>query len=78
MTLKKLLETLKTKNVLVTVFDDSENEICKIYADGIDALDDTLEKREVSKWYIKGAAVLEVIVGEVIEDTQTEPDTTNP
>lgn len=62
MTLQQLISTLKTKNVLCTILDAEQNEICRIYNDGADALDDAIEAREVSKWIITGAAAISITV----------------
>lgn len=75
MTLKQFLEALKTKNVLVTVSDKNGDELCKIYAEGFDSLDDTLEGRIVSRWQITGATALAVVVNDVVTTTD---DTTDP
>ena len=48
MTLKQFLESLKSNAVLVTVSDRSGNEVCKLYASGVDALDDAIEARTVN------------------------------
>ena len=52
MTLQNFLTTLKSTDVLVTICDKDTNEICKIYANGIDALDDAIEAREIARWEI--------------------------
>lgn len=74
MTLKQFLESLKTKNVLVTVSDKNDNEICKIYAEGVDSLDDTVEARTVARWQITGATALTV----VLDDANTGSGTSDP
>ena len=80
MTLKQFLETLKTKNVLVTVSDKNDNEICKIYAEGVDSLDDAVEARTVSRWQIAGATALTVVIDDVTNSTDPDPssDPTDP
>ena len=45
MTLKQLLENLKTKDVLVTVLDMNDTELCKIYVEGVGLLEDAVEER---------------------------------
>ena len=62
MTVADFIGSLKTKNVLVTIQDTGENDICKIYAEGVDALDDNLEAREVSRWNITSVTGITVIV----------------
>lgn len=64
MTLKQLLETLKTNNVKVTVQDLQGNDVCKIYAESVDALDDALESRVVNRWQITSASSIEVVLNE--------------
>ena len=64
MTLKQLLETLKTNNVKVTVQDLQGNDVCKIYAESVDALDDALESRVVNRWQITSASSIEMVLNE--------------
>lgn len=64
MTLKQLLETLKTSNVKVTVQDLQGNDVCKIYADSVDALDDALEARTVNRWQIASVTSIEVVLND--------------
>lgn len=64
MTLKQFLETLKTDDVLVTVSDRSNNQICKLYSTGVDALDDTIEARTVEKWTIDRAQAISVVLND--------------
>lgn len=64
MTLKDFLDSLKTKGVLVTVIDSTDTEICKLYAEGIDALDDAIEAKTVTKWSITGSTALSVIIAD--------------
>jgi hypothetical protein len=64
MTLKQLLETLKTNNVKVIVQDLQGNDVCKIYAESVDALDDALESRTVNRWQITSASSIEVVLNE--------------
>lgn len=64
MTLKQLLETLKTNNVKVIVQDLQGNDVCKIYAESVDALDDALESRVVNRWQITSASSIEVVLNE--------------
>lgn len=62
MTLKQLLETLKTNNVKVIVQDLQGNDVCKIYAESVDAL--ALEPRTVNRWQIASASSIEVVLNE--------------
>lgn len=64
MTLTLFLKALKSKNVLVTVLDSDEKEICKIYADGSDALADDLEAREVKRWEINSSTAISIQVAD--------------
>lgn len=66
MTLTKFLKALKTKEVLVTVLDKEDNEICKIYADGSDALADDIEAREVDKWVINSSSSITVTIKDAV------------
>ena len=64
MTLTLFLKALKSKNVLVSILDKDEKEICKIYSDGVDALSDELEAMVVTRWEITSSTAIEVSVDE--------------
>lgn len=66
MSLKDFLSALKTKGVLVTIEDTDDNEVCKIYAEGVTALDDTIEGMTVSKWEVTASKALTVVVVEPV------------
>lgn len=82
MTVSELITTLKTGNVLVSIINSDEKEIVKLYSSGIESLDDELEAREISKWWIISNTALKVMVKdkEVTPDpepeTPTDPDNT--
>ena len=64
MTLSQLLSTLKTVNVNVIVKDSEDNEICKITAQSVSALDNSLEERTINRWYLNGATSITVYLNE--------------
>ncbi len=64
MTLKQFLESLKSNAVLVTVSDRSGNEVCKLYASGVDALDDAIEARTVNRWEIASSQAISVVLND--------------
>ena len=64
MTLTNFLAALKTKDVLVTVTNKDDEEICKIYSSGYDALDSLLEVRTIYRWEIKGAAAITIVLND--------------
>ena len=64
MNLNQFLSTLKTANVNVVVKDSEDNEICKITASSITALDDALEQRKINRWYINGATSITVFLND--------------
>ena len=64
MTLTLFLKALKSKDVLVTVLDSNEKEVCKIYADGSDALADDLEAREVTRWEIHSSTAITIQIAD--------------
>ena len=64
MTLTAFLSTLKTPNVNVLVKDSEDNEVCKITAASVSALDAELENRGVNRWYINGATSLTVVLND--------------
>lgn len=66
MTLTQFLSTLKTKDVLVTVIDKDETDICKIYASGYAALESAIESRIIYKWDMTSAKAITVILDDVI------------
>lgn len=61
MTLAELISALKTKNVKVTVSDDSD-EIITFYSAGILGVESDVSARNVKKWEITGAAAISVIL----------------
>ena len=65
MTLTQFLSTLKTANVNVLVKDSEDNEICKITASSVFALDNSIESRSINRWYINGATSITVILNDV-------------
>ncbi len=64
MTLLQYLSTLKTNNVLVTIKDNEDQEIAKVYASAYGALDDDLVARTVNRWYLNGATAITVVINE--------------
>ena len=64
MTLTNFLSTLKTANVNVLVKDSEDNEVCKITASSVAALDSSLENSSVNRWYINGATSLTVVLND--------------
>lgn len=64
MTLTSFLSTLKTPNVNVLVKDSEDNEVCKITASSVAALDNELERRTINRWYLNGATSLTVVLNE--------------
>lgn len=66
MNLTQFLSTLKTKDVLVTVIDKDETDICKIYASGYAALEPAIESRTIYKWDMTSAKAITVILDDVI------------
>ena len=61
MTLAELISALKTKNVKVTVSDDSD-EIITFYSAGILGVESDVSARNVKKWEITGAAAISVFL----------------
>ena len=77
MDLAKLLETLTNDGMQAILYDLNTNkEIVSIKASGYGALDDTIEKREVKQWGILNTSTLKIVLGDVIEETQTQADPT--
>ena len=66
MTLTSFLSTLKTPNVNVSVKDSEDNEICKITAASVAALDNEIEQRKIGRWYINGATSITVILNDTL------------
>ena len=64
MTLTSFLSTLKTPNVNVLVKDSEDNEVCKITAASVSALDSELENSKVNRWYINGATSITIVLNE--------------
>ena len=61
MTLLDFIKALKTKNVKVTVSDDSD-DIITFYSEGINGVESDVSSRNVKKWEITGAAAINVIL----------------
>ena len=61
MTLLDFIKALKTKNVKVTVSDDSD-DIITFYSEGINGVESDVSSRNVKKWEITGAAAISVIL----------------
>lgn len=73
MDLTKLLGTLTNDGMQVILYDLNTNKkIVTIDTSGYDALDDTIQAREVKQWAILNTSTLKVVLGDVIEDTQTD------
>ena len=64
MTLTQFLTSLKTKNVQVTVTDLQGEQVCKISADSVSALDPELEAREVNRWEITSTSSITVVLND--------------
>ena len=64
MTLNSFLIALETPNVKVVVKDSQEKDICKITAESVTALDDTIEQRSINRWYINGATSITVFLND--------------
>ena len=65
MNLAQFLSTLKTANVNVLVKDSEDNEVCKITASSVFALDDSIESRSINRWYINGATSITVVLNDI-------------
>lgn len=66
MTLKQFLETLKSENVIVNVSDRNGDDICKIYASSVDALDNTLEARTIDRWTINTSTQVSIVLADEV------------
>lgn len=71
MTLSQFLTNLNSpEKVQLTIVDLTTNrEIADLKANGHEALDDTIEAKEISQWYILSASHIKVVV-----DMTTEPE----
>lgn len=65
MNLTQFLSTLKTANVNVLVKDSEDNEVCKITASSVFALDNAIESRSINRWYINGATSITVVLNDM-------------
>jgi len=71
MKLNQLLAPLRSQNVQVTLVDlDTNTEIVTLQASGYESLDDAIENRVVSQWYIQSTTSIKVVLEPV---TTTEP-----
>lgn len=67
MKLSQLLSTLTGTEVTVTLVDlESGSNIAVIKSAGYEALDNTIENREVKQWSISGVTAIKVVLGEVL------------
>ena len=76
MKLSQFLSALTTANVSVDLVDmETGSVLATIQASSFSVLEDTIESREVKQWSIISLSHIKVVIGAVIEDTNTEPET---
>lgn len=62
MTLEELISTLKTSNVVCTIYDLEDTELAKVYASSYDVLDSTLLARSIKTWKIASSTALTIVL----------------
>lgn len=61
MTLLEMIQSLKTKNVKVTVSDEND-ELITFFSQGIEGVEGDLSARPVKRWELTGAQSVSVIL----------------
>lgn len=62
MTLEELISTLKTSNVVCTIYDLEDTELAKVYASSYDVLDSTILARVIKTWKIASSTSLNIVL----------------
>ena len=75
----KLIDVLKAlavnNNLNVTLIDSDDNVLIKFLITGYSSIESDLGNREVKKIKITSASTADIVIGDVINDTNTDPGT---